>query len=287
MSQAAVRGLTGVRVGLFESRRPEEFANLVRKQGGEPVVGPTLVEAPLALGDELRAFAAALRAGEIDALLALTGVGTRKLVTLLEPIMNQEELRDLLGRVIVAARGPKSVQALRELGVKPAVVAPEPHTWENLLAAFEAHTSLADKRVALQQYGVPHLRLTQALEQRGARVMQVPVYRWQLPEDLAPLSRVIDAVCAGEIDVLLFTSGPQAGVLIEVARQAGKEAPLRAALQRVALGSIGPSCSETLRSLELEPDFEPEHGKMGQLVLEAARVVPALLAHKRAAPEAP
>ena len=30
-----------------------------------------------------------------------------------------------------------------------------------------------------------------------------------------------------------------------------------------------------MRNLELEPDFEPEHGKMGHLVLEAARQVPA------------
>ncbi len=280
-SETRARGLEGLRVALFESRFGGEFENLVRKQGGEPLLGPTLVEAPLALGEELGDFVARLRAGEVDVFMALTGVGTRKLVTLVAPLIAREELRDLLLAAVVVARGPKSVNALRELGIKAQVVAPEPHTWETMLAALEAHTELAQKRVALQQYGIPHERLTRALEQRGAVVLQVPVYRWQLPEDTSALERVVRSLCAGSVEVMLFTAGPQAAVLLQVAGRMGVEDELRAALTRVALGSVGPSCTETLRSLELEPDFEPEHGKMGHLVLEAARKAPEVLAQKR------
>lgn len=274
-------GLRDKRVAIFESRFKDEFANLVRKQGAEPLVGPTMSEAPLELGPELRAFAQALRDRQVDALLVLTGVGNRKLVTLLEPIMNKEELRDLLAGIVVVARGPKSVKALRELGVKPQVVAPEPHTWETLLDALGAYMPIEGKRLALQQYGVPHERLTRALELAGAHVMQVPVYRWQLPADTEPLERVIDQICARTVDAILFTSGPQVGVLLEVARARGLELPLREALRHLAIGSVGPTCSEAMRNLELEPDFEPEHGKMGHLVLEAARKVPGVLLAKR------
>lgn len=279
----AVRGLEGLRVALFESRFGGEFENLVRKQGAEPLLGPTLVEAPLALGPEQEEFIARLRARELSVFIALTGVGTRKLVDLIAPRMEREELRALLSELTVCARGPKSVGALRELGLKAQVVAPEPHTWESLLTALLAHTSVEGKRIALQQYGVPHERLTRALEERGATVQQVPVYRWQLPEDTAPLERVVRALCDGSVDVILFSSGPQAGVLLEFAGRLGVEPALRTALARVALGSIGPSCSEAMRNLELVPDFEPEHGKMGHLVLEAARKVPEVLASKRAA----
>ena len=274
-------GLRDKRIAIFESRFKDEFANLVRKQGAEPLVGPTMSEAPLELGPELREFAQALREQRVDALLVLTGVGNRKLVALLEPIMKKEELSSLLAGIVVVARGPKSVQALRELGVKPQVVAPEPHTWETLLDALGAHMPIAGKRLALQQYGVPHERLTRALELGGALVMQVPVYRWQLPEDTEPLERVIDQICAGTVDAILFTSGPQVGVLLEVAKARGLELPLREALKHLAIGSVGPTCSEAMRNLELEPDFEPEHGKMGHLVLEAARKVPAVLLAKR------
>lgn len=273
--------LHGRRVAVFEARFKDEFANLVRKQGAEPLVGPTMVEAPLTLGDELRDFVAALRAGTLDGLLVLTGVGNRKLASLIEPIMDRGELRDRLSEIFVAARGPKAVNALRELGVKPQVVAPEPHTWEDLLTALTAAWDVAGKRVALQQYGVPHERLTAALLERGAQVVQVPVYRWQLPEDLSPLENVIEQICSGTVDVILFTSGPQAGALVEVAGTMGREAALREAIGKIALGSVGPSCTEAMRNLELEPDFEPEHGKMGHLVLEAVRRVPGVLARKR------
>jgi uroporphyrinogen-III synthase len=271
-----------LRVALFESRYGSEFENLVRKQGGEPLLGPTLVEAPLALGEELEEFVRCLRARELSIFMVLTGVGTRKLVQLIAPIMERAELSASLSELIIAARGPKSVLALRELGLKAQVVAPEPHTWESLLAALAAHVPLAGQRVALQQYGVPHERLTRALEASGAHVQQVPVYRWQLPEDTRPLENVVNALCAGSVEVMLFTSGPQAGVLMEIAGRMGVEDALRAALGRVAVGSVGPSCSEAMRNLELEPDFEPEHGKMGHLVLEAARKVPDVLAQKRA-----
>jgi len=271
-----------LRVAVFESRLGEELANLLRKQGAEPLVGPTMVEAPLSLGPELIAFVAELRAGKVDALLVLTGVGNRKLVELVAPIMTREELQQALSSLVVAARGPKAVGALRELGVKPQVVAPEPHTWQTLLEALAAQLPLSGKRVALQQYGVPHERLTRALQERGAVVVQVPVYRWQLPDDTAPLQRVVKQICEGTVDAILFTSGPQAGVLVEVAERMGTQDALRAALQKLVIGSVGPTCSEAMRNLELEPDFEPEHGKMGHLVLEAARRTPELLAQKRA-----
>jgi uroporphyrinogen-III synthase len=281
MSETNETGLAGLRVALFEARFKDEFANLVRKQGAEPIVGPTMVEAPLELGPELHAFVAALRAGELDVMIALTGAGQRKLAVLVESIIARDELRERLSGIVVAARGPKAVGGLKELGVKPQVTAPEPHTWQELLAALEGFMSLQGKRVALQQYGVPHERLTDALEARGARVMQVPVYRWMLPDDLGPLEHVIDELCSGHVDAVLFTSGPQAGSMIEVAGRLGKEAPLREALRRCAVGSVGPSCTEAMQNLGLEPDFEPEHGKMGHLVLLAARKVRQVLAAKR------
>jgi uroporphyrinogen-III synthase len=282
MDESKQTGLSGLRIALFEARFKVEFANLVRKQGGEPVVGPTMVEAPLELGDEVRAFVSALRAGEVDALFVLTGVGQRKLATLVEPILPREEFRTLLEGIVVAARGPKAVGGLKDLGVKPNVTAPEPHTWQDLLAAAAAYMPLAGKRVALQQYGVPHEKLTRALEQAGAQVLQVPVYRWTLPDDLEPLHHVIDEICAGRVEAVLFTSGPQVGSMVEVAARRGQETALRAGLSRMAIGSVGPTCTEAMRNLEIEPDFEPEHGKMGHLVLEAARKVRQVLAHKRA-----
>src|SRR3954466_13678749 len=97
-------GLRGLRVAAFESRLSAEMANLLRKQGAEPLLGPTMVEAPLTIGPEISGFVDQLRAGKVHALLVLTGVGNRKLVELVAPIMSREELQQALSSIVVAAR---------------------------------------------------------------------------------------------------------------------------------------------------------------------------------------
>src|SRR5437667_243758 len=81
-------------------------------------------------------------------------------------------------RVITVARGPKPVAALRELGLEPTITIPEPNTWQEILSALSARTTLDGKRVAVQEYGVSNPDLLAGLETRGAVVFAVPVYRW-------------------------------------------------------------------------------------------------------------
>ena len=68
--------------------------------------------------------------------MLLTGVGTRQLNRLLGTRYRETAFADALRRVTVVARGPKPVAALREMGLTPAVVAPEPNTWHELLQAI-------------------------------------------------------------------------------------------------------------------------------------------------------
>src|SRR5580698_5464630 len=105
-------GFHGLRVLALESRRAAEMAELIRKQGGEPFVAPSMREVPLEEDDATRRFAERLYAGEFDMMVLLTGVGTRQLNRLLGPRFG-EALRSLT----VAARGPKPVAALREMGL--------------------------------------------------------------------------------------------------------------------------------------------------------------------------
>jgi uroporphyrinogen-III synthase len=183
----------------------------------------------------------------------------------------------------VVARGPKPVGVLRELGVKPWVVAPEPNTWRELLAALDAAApeGLPGTQVAVQEYGRSNPELLEALRARGAAVTAVPVYQYALPEDVEPLRRAVSAVAAGQVDVVLLTTGTQALHLLQVAEQVGRAGELREGLARAVIASIGPTTSETLAELGLRPDMEPSHPKMGMLVREAAERAHALLAAKR------
>src|SRR5688500_6519810 len=130
-------GFNGKRVVSLESRRAEEMATLIRSFGGDPLVAPSLQEIPLEDNPEAFAFADRLLAGELDAVIFLTGVGTRTLFQALEGRYSQEEIVAALSRMTVIARGPKPGKVLRDLGVPVAITVPEPNTWRELVGALE------------------------------------------------------------------------------------------------------------------------------------------------------
>src|SRR2546428_7131424 len=78
---------------------------------------------------------------------------------------------------------------------------------------------VAGKRVAIQEYGVRNEEFMAELRRREARIMPVPVYGWQLPEDIGPLRAAIDRIVAGEVEVALFTSSNQVDNLFRVAAE--------------------------------------------------------------------
>ena len=281
-----MNSFAGLRVLALESRRATELAKLVGTYGGEPVVAPAMREVPVESNKEAVAFAQALFAGEFDMVVFLTGVGTRALLSVVETAYKREEYIAALQRVKVVARGPKPVAALRELGITPAITAPEPNTWRELLLALDDAASreelrLRGARVAVQEYGVSNSELLSGLRERGASVTRVPVYQWALPEDCAPLQAAVKSLVAGEIDVVLFTTGVQVTHLFQIAAEMKLEEPMRLGLGRAIVASIGPTTSEELQRHGVRADLEPSHPKMGFLVKETAEQSGELLSRKR------
>ena len=280
----AAENFAGLRVLALESRRGEELVRLIETYGGRPVVAPAMREVPLESNQEALEFVRALLRDEFDMVIFLTGVGTRALTGVAEALGPREEYAAALRRVRVVARGPKPVAALRELGVTANVSAPEPNTWRELLHALDAEAASQPTRglrIAVQEYGVASEELLAGLQERGARVTRVPVYRWALPVDIAPLQAAVRALAREEIDVVLFTTSIQVSHLLQIASEMSQEEPLRTGLRRCAIASIGPTTSEELRSHGLEADLEPSHPKMGFLVKEAAERSAEILRRKR------
>lgn len=261
-----------MRVLSLESRRAAEMAKLIENYGGQATVVRSMREVPIDSNKEAQEFARRLTAGEFQVLIFLTGVGVRDLAHAVESVTPREEFIEQLKHVTVIARGPKPVAVLKEFGVPVALTVPEPNTWRDLLDAIDAQNiSLRGKDVAIQEYGETNRELLASLVERGAKVMQVPVYKWDLPEDIGPLVSAVGKITRGEIDLVLFTTSMQIVHLLRVARDLKAEEPLREGLAKIAVGSIGPVTSEELREQGIHVDFEPNHPKMGYLVNEAAR----------------
>lgn len=281
----------GLSVLLFESRRSREMADLVSTFGGRPISAPAVREVAIDSNHDARAFVDALIRDEFDIVILLTGVGTRALLDVAASVGARDEFVSALARTKLVARGPKPQAVLRELKIAPWVTVPEPNTWRELIEALDAkiaelamsgpHGWLSVRRVAVQEYGTSNTDLLEALAARGARVTQVPVYRWELPEDTGPLRAGVEAIARGEVDVAMFTTSIQVVHLLQVAESMGCGEAVRNALRRTVVASIGPSTTAELRRHGLDADMEPSHPKMGFLAREAAEQAPQLLRRKR------
>ena len=207
------QGFAGLRVLSLESRRAREMADLIAKNGGQPVVAPSTQELPIGSNPQVLNFISELLAFQFHCVIFLTGVGTRLLAKEAEAICSPEQFTAALARTTVVARGPKPVAVLRELGVPIAVTVPEPNTWREILEVLDQRSDqipLTGRRIAVQEYGVPSAELLDGLRQRGAEVIPVRVYRWALPEDVAPLQAAVGALTQHDIGSVHFISATAA-----------------------------------------------------------------------------
>jgi len=282
MASRTLANLHGLKVVSFESRRAKEMAELIRRYGGEPIVAPSLREVPLSENRAALELLPDLEAGTFDWVILMTGVGTRTLNQALLTRYPQGRIVAALKRTQLVARGPKPIAALKEIGMTPTITVPEPNTWREVLATLDATASIRAKRIAVQEYGIANAELVSGLERRGAIVKTISIYRWALPEDLAPLFGAIQRIIRGDVDVALFTNGAQVEHLFRVAAENKADETLRTACKRLAIGSVGPICTQVLQRHGLAPDIEPEHPKMGSLIAQVAASASGVLSTKRA-----
>jgi len=264
----------GLEVVSFESRRATEMAAMITRFGGKPRVAPALREAPAAEGAAVFEFGAELLAGQLNAVVFMTGVGTRRLFEVLETRHSREQIVKALTGITVVARGPKPIKVLREFKVPITITVPEPNTWREVMEELDNAQPglyLTGSRIAVQEYGAANEPFLAALKEREVNVLRVPVYQWELPLDLQPLRDAIRALLEGHAQVALFTNAAQVEHLLQTAAEDGGKERLIAALDNAVVGSVGPTCSETLIGHGISIDVEPVHPKMGPLVQETAQ----------------
>jgi uroporphyrinogen-III synthase len=270
-----MNGLTGKNIALLEARLSSELAKLVERQGGTAFAFPALREATIDAGGEVNELITVLTSMQPDSrihfLVLQTGVGVAALTREAEKLGRREELIATLGTITKVCRGPKPTAGLARLGLKPDVIAAEPYTTAEVLAALKEF-ELNGRGVALLHYGERNTALAEALIERGAQLHELCLYQWELPDEIEPLKTLIAQLGQGVFDAVVFTSQIQARHLFQVAGECDRKGELLEALKhKTVVASIGPTCSGALRALGVTPHVEPEHPKMGPLVVALAK----------------
>ncbi len=259
------------RVAIAGDRRFDDIDKLVAKQGGEAVSRPMMRSAPL---DDPETTAAVLKVCDegCDWLVLVTGMGTRAMVKVAESLGRQHDLLRQMKQAKIAARGYKTVKALKELELKP-VVQDDDGTTEGLRRQLEPY-NFTGAKVAFKLHGERVPELTQWLESKGASVYEIPLYRYQPPSD-TEVQTLLDEIFSGQLDAVAFTSNTQVNYLFAVAERFGRAAALRDAFagvtqKPVQAVSVGHMTSAALRGAGVTNIVQPEHERMGAMIVALA-----------------
>ncbi|MGH3688150.1 MAG: uroporphyrinogen-III synthase [Pseudonocardiaceae bacterium] len=265
--------LAGFTVGVTAARRARELGDSLERRGAEVLLAPAIRIVPLADDTALHAATEQLINHPPDIVVVTTGIGFRGWMEAADGWGLGELLVLALRRSTLLSRGPKSRGAVRAAGLTDAWSPPSESSAEVLEHLLTS--DLEGVRVAVQLHGEPLPDFVDALDCAGAQVIQVPVYRWTLPEDLAPLDRLLAAVLDGSVDALSFTSAPAAASVLSRADELQVLQPLLQRLRRdIVVACVGPVTAGPLVARDV-PTVQPERSRIGALVRTLSETLPA------------
>ena len=256
--------LAGRTIGVTADRRWEQQADLLRKRGADVLHAPTVRTVHRADEDRLRAATDELVARPPDYVVVLTGMGLRAWFDAAGDWGAADGLRAALARARLVARGPKARSAAGHVGLE-VWFQPDNEQVAGILDRLRDEP-LDRARVAVQLHGATVPELTATLAAAGADVVEVPVYRWALPDDLGPVHALVDRIAAGTVDAVTFTAAPAVHNLFAVAGERVRDAFNGAVL----CACIGPVCAAAAREEGVVRPFEPSRTRLPAMVDELA-----------------
>lgn len=264
--------LTGFTVGITAARRREEFGAALERRGATVMYGPAIQIVQVEDDEALRQVTLACLEQPPDVVVATTGIGFRGWVEAADGWGLGEQLLACLGRAVLLARGPKARGAMRAAGLTG--------EWS---PASESSTEVLERlltmdlrgcRVAIQQHGEPLPDVAEALQAAGATVVEIQVYRWQPPQQIAPLEKMCRAVVERSLDAVTFTSAPAAASYLQTADRLGILHQLLAAHDHeVVTMAVGPVTAAPLDRAGI-PVLQPDRARLGSLVRTVADALP-------------
>ena len=248
--------LAGKRIIAPETRELALFVRMLEERGAECLACPMVAIHDAPDPEPIAAWIERFIDEPCDDLILLTGEGLRRLVALAERRGRRDAFVAALARSRRVTRGPKPVRALREIGLDSDLSAEQP-TSEGVIRVLSS-LDLKGRRVGVQIYpDSAHEALLGALRAAGATADPVLPYVYASSAEDEAVVTAIDAMAAGKVDAIAFTSAPQVRRLAAVAEKAGRIEALRQGLSRVVVAAIGPVAAAELEKLGVQPSVVP------------------------------
>lgn len=252
--------LAGRLVGVTAERKSEAQERFLHTRGAATLMAPTLKTLDLSDRPELLEIAKGIADTPPAVLVVQTGQGLKWWLDSLPEGLSAKVLEGL-GQTEIWCRGPKASSMTKRLGLTVAWQAPK-ELAADIAERLEA-ADLSGKQVMVQLDGSSGQELMETATLQGAEAVALNVYRYELPDDISPVARLIDGVIDGSIDAITITASPQIRHLRQIASSLGKLSELDAAFTGQCLAAVvGPVCAETARKAGWTKIVEPETARL-------------------------
>jgi uroporphyrinogen-III synthase len=252
--------LAGWTVAVTAERRASEQVELLQRRGATVLLVPT-VRAERVDDATLRSATAAVIERPPDLWVASSAAAVQGWVaTAWSWGLGPALMRTLRGSAVLP-RGTSTAGALVGEGLDV--------DWQagaDTLAQLVDHLAergVAGRRVAVLLHGSDMTWFAEALQQLGAEVTEVPVYRMSAPELDPGLARLRDAAALRELDAITFTSQAAARNL---AIRGGPEFLDRLAAAGVVCACVGPITARAAREAGLPGVVAAEPNRLGSMI---------------------
>ena len=268
--------LCGRTVAVTAARRAEEQITILERRGATVLHAPAISTIHLSEDRLVREATDRLLSAPADLMVLTTAPGVRWWLEICEQWEVADRIRELMSRIPLYSRGPKTTGAIRGAGFREYASAVSEASPELLQMLLEHGVDGLTVGVQVQGTGSewnPMSELLDGLRDAGAEVVELPIYRWELPADLDALDDLVRAVARAEVDGVTFTSAPAVVAVLERARAVGVHDELLAALRGpVTALCVGPVTAEQLVDLDV-PVSCPERMRLGSLMKHTTEVL--------------
>ncbi|MGV7221079.1 MAG: uroporphyrinogen-III C-methyltransferase [Nitrospinales bacterium] len=223
----------------------ESFTQLLMEKGAEPYSFPVIQTVPPEDWGPLDTALADLN--KYDGLIFTSVNGVKFFLQRLK--QKDKDIRELKG-VRIFAIGPKTAQAVKDLGIRVDVV-PEKFVAESLLESLDKE-DVKGKRYLLPRAQIAREILPHTLRDLGAKIDVAPAYQTILPVTLK--DDLQTKLQDGDIDAITFTSSSTVQNFMKIFGD-----DLKPLLKKTTIACIGPVTAKTAESLGLKVDIIPEN----------------------------
>ncbi|WP_454193455.1 uroporphyrinogen-III synthase [Paenibacillus sp. Marseille-Q7038] len=263
------QNLLGKKVALAGPRKSEEMSMIVKKLGGTPLLRPA--QGTVFVDDEhLKSSIEAWVKNPPDWTILTTGMGLDAIFQAAEQLELDEELLKALKQSHIAARGYKTVNALRKRNLIPAVRDDDGST-SGLIRELMNY-DLQEKRILVQLHGESAPRLMAWLKERGtSEIREVLPYRHVPPQEM-DLEELLEDILQRRIDAVTFTSAPQIRFLTAYAEMHGKLSDMKQRFEDdVVAAAVGRVTAQAMVEEGVTPKVIPEEERMGSMIVSLGK----------------